>query len=257
MKEKALMKKILFLMLLMILLISCHVFASDKQTITTPEVVYSDQILQATLLIDVIAIQSDIASIEHSVGTLVQHRGEMYVLTHNHFSDLLEDTSTVALRDANNRTIKLVFASEFKRWIVYQNPGTMVLRAPDFLADILTPAKIDTQPQLGDIVRLAHRVGPNRDSIEILSAVIEEIDTFESTPVYILRSQEGQYLAPGDSGGGVWFNDVLIANNWAIIPKSSIKTTSGNHNIAVDVQTDLSIAAILPELMFSLNGTRY
>jgi hypothetical protein len=191
------------------------------------------------------------------VGTLVQCQGEIYVLTHNHFSDLLDDTNTVALRDANNRTIKLVFGSEFKSWIVYQDPGTMVLLAPDFLADTLTPAKLDTQSQSGDFVQLTHRGGPNRDSIEIISAVIEEIDTFESTPVYILRSQEGQYLAPGDSGGGVWFNGLLVANNWAIIPKSSIRTTSGKNNSASEIQTNLSIAAVLPELMLSLNGTTY
>ena len=251
------MKKILLLIPWMILLISCQVIPSNNQTITTPEADYSDQILQATLLIDVIAIQSDIASIEHSVGTLVQYQGEMYVLTHNHFSDLLDDTNTVALRDANNRTIKLVFGSEFKSWIVYQDPGTMVLLAPDFLADTLTPAKLDTQPKLGDFVQLTHRCGPNRDKIEILTAVIEEINTFENTSVYILRSQEGQFLAPGDSGGGVWFNGGLVANNWAIIPKSSTRTTSSKHNSASEIQTNLSIAAVLPELMPLLNGTTY
>jgi len=240
------MKKILFLIPWMILLISCQVIPSDKQTITTPETDYSDQILHATLLIDVIAIQSDIASIEHSVGTLVQYKGEMYILTHNHFSDLLDDMNTVALRDAENRTIKLVFGSEFKRWIVYQDPGTMVLLAPDFLTDSLIPAKVETQPKLGDFVQLVHRGGPNRDKIEILSAVIEETNTYENTSVYILRSQGGQYLAPGDSGGGVWFNGNLIANNWAIIPNSSITNTSGNHNSTLDVTTDLSIAALSP-----------
>jgi hypothetical protein len=251
------MKKILFLISWMILLISCQVIPSDKQTIATPQDDFSDLILQATLLIDVIAIQSDVASIERSVGTLVQYQGEMYVLTHNHYSGLLEDTSTVALRDSHNCTIKLVFGSEFKRWIVYQDPGTMVLLAPDFLADNLTPAKLDIQPQLGDIVQLVHRGGPNRDSIEILSAVIEEINTYESTPVYILRSQNGTYIAPGDSGGGVWLNGVLIANTWAIISKNFVTTASGNRDSTLQIQTNLSVAAVLPELMPLLDSITY
>ena len=248
------MKKTLFLVILMLLLISSQGIPSDMQTIPSPEDNFSDLILQATLLIDVIAIQSDVASIEHSVGTLVQYQGEMYVLTHNHFSYLLDDMNTVALRDANNRTIRLVFGSEFKSWIVYQDPGTMVLRAPDFLVDVLTPAQLEIHPHLGDFVQLAHRGGPNQDKIEILTAVIEEINTYENTSVYILRSQNGQYIVPGDSGGGVWVNGALIANNWAIILKSSITSTSGSHNSALEIQTNLSIAAALPELMLSLNA---
>ena len=247
------MKKNLFLVILMLLLISSQGIPSDMQTIPSPEDNFSDLILQATLLIDVIAIQSDVASIERSVGTLVQYQGEMYVLTHNHFSYLLDDMNTVALRDADNRTIRLVFGSEFKSWIVYQDPGTMVLRAPDFLVDVLTPAQLEIQPHLGDFVQLAHRGGPNQDKIEILTAVIEEINTYENTSVYILRSQNGQYIEPGDSGGGVWFNGALIANNWAIILKSSITSTSGSHNSALEIQTNLIIAAALPELMLSLN----
>ena len=108
------MKKNLFLVILMLLLISSKGIPSDMQTIPSPEDNFSDLILQATLLIDVIAIQSDVASIEHSVGTLVQYQGEMYVLTHNHFSHLLDDMNTVALRDADNRTAASAFAIQHK-----------------------------------------------------------------------------------------------------------------------------------------------
>jgi hypothetical protein len=253
------MKNILFLMTLLIPLTSCQFIPSDKKVNSTPEEYFTEKIKQATLLMKIASIKPDKISVGYSIGTVVKYREEIYLVTHNHYDDLLDDMNIVEFRDNKNHKIKQIYAFDLKKWIVYQDPGTLVLRAPDFLADTLNPVKLEPQPQWepGDTVQVAHRGGPNRDKVEILEAVIEEISTYKSTPVYRFRSLDGQEIAQGDSGGGVWFNGALIANNWAIITKSSITTTSGNHNSALQIQTNLSIAAVLPELIFSLDGTTY
>lgn len=245
------MKNFLILMILMIPLISCQGIPSDKQTITAPEDGFSDQILQATLFIDVQAIQSDVMSLEHSVGTLVQFQGGIYLVTHNHFGDAWGDTSTIEFRDAKNRMIIPISGFEFKSRIVYQDPGTLVLRAPDVLTDVLTPVNLLSQPQLepGDIVQIIHRSEPSHYKIETLTAIVEEINTYESTPVYILRSLDGQSLVPGDSGGGVWFDGTLIANSWAVSSTGSTLSTSGSSDTTHQTEIDLNVvAAVFPDL---------
>ena len=253
------MKKILFLMTLLIPLVSCQFIPSDRKVNPASEEYFTEKIRQATLLIKIASIKPENMSVGYSIGTVVQYREEIYLVTHNHYDDLLDDMNIIEFRDSENHKIKQIYAFDFKKWIVYQDPGTLVLCVPDFLADALTPVKFEPQPQWkpGDTVQVAHRGGPDRDKVEILEAVIEEIGTSKSTPVYRFRSLDGQEIAQGDSGGGVWLNGTLIANNWAVITKSSITTTSGNPSSASEIQTDLSIAAVLPELIFSLDGTTY
>ena len=94
---------------------------------------------------------------------------------------------------------------------------------------------------------VVYRENPAREMATILQAVIEEIITYKGLPAYRLRSLDGQPIQPGDSGGGIWFNGVLVGNNWVTLMETndSIVETSGNSDEENLIYTDLSYAAIL------------
>jgi hypothetical protein len=159
---------------------------------------------------------------------------------------MLQDMNILELRDAENHLIQSIYGYEFKSLIVHQDPGTLILRAPEGLTDALTPVSLDHQPQLkpGDIVQVAYRGGAKREQVEIVDAVIEEITVSGVTPVYKLRFPAGQLLSPGDSGGGVWHGGTFVGNTWSILLIYTIQETSGASAPADIPETDLSHAAI-------------
>jgi hypothetical protein len=210
----------------------------------------AERIKQATLLIRIESIQPDGVSFGFDMATLVQYQGELYLITHNHYGEMLQDMNIVQLRDAENHKIQSMYGSEFKSLIIYQDPGTLVLRAPDGLTDALIPVNLDHQPQLqpGDIVQVVYRGGAKREQVEIVDAVIQEITLSGVTPVYKLHFPDGPLLSPGDSGGGVWYGETFVGNNWSIVLTYTITETSGPSDPASATQTDLSYVAIFPEL---------
>jgi hypothetical protein len=187
-------------------------------------------------------------SVGYGIGTLIEHQGQAFLVTHNHWGEVLEsDTATVEFRDAHNRLIQPLFSSAFKELIVYQNPGTLVLRAIPALLEYATPTKIVDASLLepGALVRVAYRQLPERDAVAVLEAEIVKTGVFEGEPVYQIRCLEGQGLQKGDSGGGVWYNGSLIGNNWAVlVDKKAVDTVSQDEpgNAAV---SDTSYTAIL------------
>jgi hypothetical protein len=211
---------------------------------------HSKQIKQATVLIVAKSIHADRITIGYDMGTLVQYQGETYLVTHNHYGEMLQDTNILELHDAENHKIRSISGFEFKNLIVYQDPGTLVLRSPAGLTDTMTPVNVDHQPQLqpGDIVQVAYRGGAQRDKVEILDAVIEEITVSGVTPLYKLRFPDGPLLSHGDSGGGVWSGGILVGNTWSIVMDYTVAKTSGTDEPVGKIQTNLSYAAILPEM---------
>lgn len=245
------MKTIPFLITMVaLILISCQPLPpAEKATLddlnTNPELIKS-----STLLIVVESIQPAGVTLEYTMGTLVKYQGESYIVTHNHYSDSLQDMDVLELRDAENRLIRPIYFYEFQSLILYQDAGTMVLRAPDGVADALTPGSLDAAPQLnpGDTVQVAYRAQPNRDKVQVLDAVVEEICVSRIEPAYQLRSLNGQPLRPGDSGGGVWYNGRLVANTWSVLTTQLVVDTSGTIDPSSETLTDLSCAAIFPEV---------
>lgn len=189
-------------------------------------------------------------SLGHGIGTLIEHKGEHYLVTHNHWGNILdEDLATVELRDAQNKLIKPMFASAFKELIVHQDPGTLVLQAIPELVERLKPAQIETSPTLkeGTVVQVAYRQLPNRVSLTVLDAKVVRTSTFEGEAIYEIRSTDGQGLQKGDSGGGVWHNGKLVGNTWAIVVEKGAANTTSQSEGNVQVASGESYTAILPE----------
>ena len=245
------MKKILLAIILVLALVSIACQSTPlaakvqvKDTKTDPELIKN-----ATLLIVVENIQKTEVTLAYDMATLVKVQNEIFLVTHNHWGDMLKDMNIIELRDADNKMLRPMYASEFKSLIVYQDAGTRVLRAPEWLVDSLTPASLERSTQLkpGDTVQVAYHSQPNRDQVEIQDAVVEEINVYKDAPVYTLRSLNGQSLQPGDSGGGVWHNGTLVANIWTVTTKYSVVDAAGTVDPASETLTDRSNAAIFPE----------
>ena len=184
------------------------------------------------------------------MGSLIQYNGQIILVTHNHWGELLQDLTIVEFRNADNRMIKPIYGYEFKKQIVFQDAGTIVLRPPQELIDQLVPVNLDAIPQIaaGETVDVVYRENPAREKAAIHPAVVEEIITYKGLPVYRLRSLDGQPIFPGDSGGGIWYKGVLVGNNWGTITETngSDAGTSENSEEENIVYTDLSFVAILP-----------
>jgi len=184
------------------------------------------------------------------MATLVQSKGEVYLVTHNHWGDVLQDLTTVEFRTADNKLILPIFGKEFKRLTVYQDTGTLVLHLPEGWPVEIKPANLGLGLRLkvGDTVLVAYREKPNRTTAALLEASVQAVSEFEELPIYELRTRDGQALQPGDSGGGVWFRGVLVANNWAVVTTSAPQAVAGQNGASLKTFTDVNYAAILPEL---------
>ena len=184
------------------------------------------------------------------IGSLIQINGEILLVTHNHWGEMLQDLTIVEFRNADNQMIKPIFGKDFKKLILRQDAGTLILRPPQELIDQLVPVSMDAIPQIaaGETVDVVYREKPTREKAAIHPAVVEEIITYKGLPAYRLRSLDGQPIIPGDSGGGIWYKGSLVGNNWVTLAESSgsVAEASGNSGDENIVYTDLSYAAILP-----------
>ncbi len=257
--SNALIKKLYVVAFLSFLLIATSlkpVPQPEKASLTGLETDLS-RIEASTLLIEVDSSQSGEDVQRYSMGTLVQYQGENLVVTHDHFGDLLQSFTSMKFSDAQNRLIVTLDRNEFNSLIVYQDAGTLVLRAPEGLADALAPGRLygSSPLQKGDIVQIAYRQQPDDQKVEVIDAVVVDTSSTRNTPIYNLRRLDGKSFLPGDSGGGVWYNGMLVANTWSILTTRSVIDTSGNPDLKNATLTDLSYAAIIP-VVFRMGRTK-
>jgi hypothetical protein len=256
MKGKAHMKKTLVLTIV-IALLSSILCSACSQEIGSQNWETMDKIRNATVLItmELPKMNENLEKsilIGYGIGSLVEYEGEILLVTHNHWHEVMTDASIVKLYNSENRQIKAILGMEWRNLIVYADAGTLVLRPPQELIDELTPIKVEAAPQVveGDTVEVVYREGPSRETAAIKQAVVEEIMIYKDEPVYKLRSLDGQVIQPGDSGGGIWYEGSLIGNNWTVTAKSyePVESTdnSAEENLAF---TDISYAAVLPEVI--------
>jgi hypothetical protein len=244
------MKKILISVILMMAFISiaCQSATVIEKTRVVEQGPDLEQITNSTLLIVVENIQKTDVTLAYDLATLVEYQGEKYLVTHNHWNEMLQDMNIIELRDADYTMIRTIYAKDFKSLIVFLDAGTMILRAPAGLPDSLTPGSFEAAAQLnaGDTVLVARWSHPNRDQLEVTQAVIEESSFLKGEPVYTLRNLNGQPLHPGDSGGGVWHNGKLVANTWTVVTNYSSVDSAGTVDPTSETLTDISHAAKFP-----------
>ncbi len=199
----------------------------------------------------------------NGIGSIIEVRGEVLIVTHNHWGAALQRMSLVEFRDAENELLLRLFGFQFQALIRYQDKGTLVLDIPDDLEPFLSagvggsnnrggliPGKSGNSGKVkpGAIVEVAYRQGGNRQEIGSLRAVVESVAHYKGLPIFRLRSLNGQPVLPGDSGGGIWFNGKLVGNLWASLAVGSQPVagqSSGNSAPGSVAFSDISYAAIL------------
>jgi len=211
---------------------------------------YGQEILDATIQISiVISIIDETSSVNKirgiGLGSLVNHKGQTLLVTHNHWGEFLQDAAEVEISDASHRMLRKISGSEFISLVRYQDAGTLIIEAPDGLWR--HPSARDSQIQVGDAVLVAYRQTAGGDQVTLLESVVDSIITVQGLPVYKLVSRDGHPIRNGDSGGGVWHKGELVGNMWFTEVESSPVPALfvSNESYADQSPTNKSMAAAL------------
>ena len=187
------------------------------------------------------------------LGSLIQWGEETLLVTHNHWGEFLQDTTSIEFRDAGNQLLKVISGVEFKSLIRYQDAGSLVLKAPDGIGLPPAPAFLEDASglQAGEVVFLAYRQTPDLKNVAIIEATVEKVSTFQGLPAYTLRSLNGEPIKGGDSGGGVWHDGQLVGNLWATVELKDdplIAILTGDAEQTTLKASNKSYAAIFPAI---------
>ncbi|MFN2195215.1 MAG: hypothetical protein ACK2UW_03730 [Anaerolineales bacterium] len=216
--------------------------------------VYDSEILAASLQISMQALLEGEPVIANGLGTLIQGQDETLIVTHNHWGAVLQDTSMIEFRDAHNTLLVRTMGIEFNQLVRYQDQGTLILAAPAALLEKvpasapLAAVNVDQLPE-GTVVQVAYRQPGQRVTITLQAAEVEQQCLCSGIPGLHLRSLDGQPLQKGDSGGGVFLNGALVANNWVSVTADTPEEIAGAGallQVGDIIYTDQSYAASLP-----------
>lgn len=146
-------------------------------------------------------------AINHGLGTLVAVGGRTLIVTHDHYSEIDTAVADAMVTDYSGREVALPIG-EFRKLIRYRNNGVMVLDAPAGLPPG-APLGDGVAIEPGRVVRLVHRQ-PETGALSVVDAVVETWIEYQGIPSYTLRNVNGEIVAPGNSGGGVWAEGRLV-----------------------------------------------
>jgi hypothetical protein len=228
----------------------------------------NEQILKASVQISISVssnrvtvanTQEVVQSISLGLGTLVVVDKKVFLVTHDHWGDNLQEKSLIQIRSASNRLLGQISGSRFKSLLLYKDGGTMVVEAPQKLARVFIDGLADrvskgvrgiamkgsaNEPKPGDVVQVARRYGKDGDRIEVINATVVSSDRYKGVSVLKLRNLNGETISPGDSGGGIWFYGKLVGNMLATV-QEKVRSTTNPTDVTLNF-TDLSLAASLP-----------
>lgn len=209
----------------------------------------AEQILQATVQIAMYEYAVEPGGSEaggDGLGTVVDYGGERLIVTHDHWSHINQNLNVVEFRDAMGQLLAMLNAQAFQALILYQDGGTMVLRVPAGLERI-GAATVGTAVSNGDVVWVARRdVEMGRQTVEVIPAAVSAVEMGDGPAKMRLENLADGAVIPGDSGGGVWKDGRLVANNWAsgMVDKGGL--LSELFGIEEVEPTGLIIAALQP-----------
>ena len=163
-----------------------------------------------------------VARTTSGLGTLVNHDGEVLLISHDHWSLFTSITApdVVIFRDAEGFLLFEMAGRDLLPLILFHDSGTFILKAPEALATrAVATADIGSFENLspGDIVHVVHHPSSQADQLSVMAVEIIGQEVFNGVPMLSLRSLDGQSIEPGDSGGGIWVNGRLTGNMWMTV----------------------------------------
>ncbi len=180
------------------------------------------------------------------LGTVVAYGAERLIITHDHWAHLTANLNVVEFRNSQGQLLVTLDAKAFRALILYRDGGTMMLRVPMGLESI-TAAEMGTAVSGTDKVWVTRRdVATNRLTVEVFPASVTALETGEGPAKMRLEILAEGAVIPGDSGGGVWADGRLIANNWSSVVVEKEGLLSGLFGVEQAEPTGLIIAALQP-----------
>ena len=199
---------------------------------------------------------------ELGLGTLVNHNGEIVLITHDHWGPL-DRLGMLQFRNAAGDLLLELDGATFKDLVRYQDGGTMIIGTSidgdrsDYLSALVSisqakynrriiPAKLGRNESIneGETLIIVRQGRNGSKAVELMEVSVELIGERWGQLVYKLRSETGGDIMPGDLGGGLWLGDHLVGNMW----KS--KYTYGVNWDSLELEqewTETSYAAGLPD----------
>lgn len=146
---------------------------------------------------------------DESLGTLV---GPDTIVTHNHFSPPLGRLPDEAFifEDSIGRSIRWR-AIDLKLMVI--DAGTMLIRLP--AAAFVTSATVANPATLRRLAAGAWLTATYWDN-SATRTVQHDFQITQIDRATVKLADPGRLINPGDSGGGVYFNNELIGNIWSI-----------------------------------------
>jgi hypothetical protein len=114
---------------------------------------------------------------ERGLGTVVGYKGERLVVTHNHWT-FLRNLDRVEFRNAQGQLLMELDQQEFKRLILYTQPGTLILKAPAGLKSLTVELEAIEDAKGGDLDTVVYRVASDQSQLGVFQAKIKEIVSF-------------------------------------------------------------------------------
>ncbi len=181
------------------------------------------------------------------LGTLVQTGGEVVIVTHDHWSVPIMNLDKVQFHNTSNDLLLEIDRSNLFSLLRYRDRGTMILTAPEPLAAHSSPLEMvgdNVSLQPGDILLGAYWQPDAVDSITIESFQVVSLGSHQALPAIKLKSQNGQVVRQGNSGGGIFLDGKLVGNMWG---RESLveRNLADGEDIGFVSPTSLSWAALL------------
>jgi hypothetical protein len=195
---------------------------------------------------------SEISS-ARGLGTLVSHRGENVIITHDHWGEVLDILAYARLWSGDGELLLEMDGESLKELIRYRDGGTMILSVPQELIPDQRPtgnrpAELGSSQgvQVGDRVLVVVRRPETPHQVEVLEALVESVEAQLGLPSLTLRRLNGKLIEPGDSGGGVWVDGRLVGNLWYRMKHRVLSEDENGATVESLRLTDLAVAATHP-----------
>jgi len=204
----------------------------------------ANAILQATLRIEVEGpLEDGEIVVRYGLGSIVNQGGEIVIATNNHWGIPFIAQTNVKILTGDRHLLATLSGQQVMDTLRYQDAGTLIFAAPVQVihqllpvSEMLEAGQVALRQVPGTVVYAVHRLQDEQATVVMVPLVVESVTQDHGVTVIRLRSLEGEYIRRGDSGGGVWLNNVLVGNLW------TTQKVEGDEA----PQTRVSFAALFP-----------